>query len=144
MKHKGSISINRCSTNAGYVCRIEINDEVSQSRIIDVELDFKAFGNAVTGLSSQPVTFTIGRPENVGKKRQTKREWILVNDPEVLWYATDENIAKLKGLAAPFEVDGWAAMIEDVFFCHKKTVVVNGETKVAVTFIRYVDLETDK
>lgn len=70
----GQISITRPSSNMDDVnyIRIEVVDDNSRSRFLDMHIDYAAFAQALTGLSYMPVKFTFRNAENVGKYIEKK------------------------------------------------------------------------
>ncbi len=81
----GVISIHRTTTSAGpdYIS-IVIEDKAAGVRVLDIEMSITEFGAAVTGLSAQPITYSLGRPELFGAGREHRELWISADDnPEV-------------------------------------------------------------
>lgn len=133
----GSISISRCTGPHGTTCRIMINDDIAHCRILDLEMSFEAFGNAITGLGEQPAKVTMHPTDNIGKKHEHKRETIRFTATDSMWHKTDENIAVLKEALKPYEIDGWQARIKDAFNHHLYFRSGNTVT-VTIVFDRWV------
>lgn len=139
----GGISISRCTSTKGMVCRIEVNDELSNCRILDLELNFESLGNAMTGLAEQPVRFRLyAKSSRIGKRYEHKRERVKIPDPRHLWTKTDENVAILKEVLKPYEVDGWEARIDDAFNQHCYGKQTDDGFEVTIVFNRWVDKAT--
>lgn len=102
---------------------IEVTDETSGIRFLEVGMTLEAFAQAVTGLSHQPCEIELRGIENVGKVRELKTEVVPFN------YSSDKPAA-----LAPFEVDGWKGYAGDLGNPHK---VADGGYR--VSFTRYVD-----
>ena len=130
MKVKATISIHRFSGSSSGIS-ITLRDEVSGCEFFRGEMNAEDFGNAVTGLSEQPIEGNLATA-NVNKKREVKEEVV----PYQNGYQSDQKEAKRKQEAlAPFEVDGWRGRKDDLGNQHRGTG--NGYR---VTFIRFVDI----
>lgn len=128
-KHKGNISISRWSSNREPYSGISITieDESSGTTVLDLDMTPEAFGNAVTGLSSQPCEFDF-HGENIGKIREQKTEY-------VRWYDPGKTNSKQDALA-PFEIDGWKGRESDLGNHHRRDPI---SQKYSVNFTRFVD-----
>lgn len=135
----GNISINRCSGTDGYVCRIEINDGSSSCRIIEMELSFEALGQAITGLSFQPVKFNLYGSDHIGKKHEYKTELVKIQRDIIGWKPDEDSLAKLSEALKPYEVDGWKARIDDAFNHHLTRLTDDGCVEVTMGFDRWVE-----
>lgn len=129
MKLKGIINISRrTGGNTDARIGIEIIDELSRTRFLDIEMSSEAFGNAITGLAFQECVFE-HRPEFVGMVRELKIEIVKRSKCE---FKEREKSASKDLL--PHESDGWKGSVSDLLN-HR-----NGseETGYRVGFIRYV------
>ena len=133
MKHAGKITITRQSrTTCGDSVCIELTDESSGTRVVEVEMTVENFGNAITNLALQPCEFQWYPEAPVGKVRETKTE--IIQMPEGASYAKDRE-ALAKAAIAPFEVDGWVGYWRDALNHHRHT----DGTMYSVGFHRFVD-----
>lgn len=137
-KVRGRISINRTTGGEkGHYITLEIKDESSRCRIIEVEIDMDVFGPLVTGASEQPceVQVYLGCP--LGKVRELKTEYIPRPDCS---YQNKKEVGKV--VLAPYEVDDWIGYVADLFNNHKRqsgTLDDPNYGKQAVSFHRFVD-----
>jgi len=126
---KGNISIGRVTSNVeeNYI-GIRIEDELSGINLLEIKISYEAFGNAVTGLSSQDIEYTLGRFDLAGKKREVKTENIMF-----LPNKTDKDI---RDCISCFEINGWKGRDEDAKNHHNRM----GQDIYKVTFVRWVDV----
>ncbi len=136
----GSISIHRMSTEDGHVCNIEIEDRDSRTKILSATLSFDALGNAITGLSSQDIEYTLGEHlERAGKTHYYKVEpVILYGRAGVFWNDTPENRRVLQDWLREYEKDGWRARFEDGFNSRKTTIANGHDLVIQMGFDRWV------
>lgn len=132
-KMKGSVSTNRPrgSGNPEYA-QIDVNDELSGTRVLTVRIPLKDFAEALFGLAHVECEFDLN-PDLVGKKCEHKQEMVPIEDG--LRYADRSSPLAAKALA-PFEVDGWKGRVDDLFNPHRR-----GGNSARVTFVRYVEVE---
>lgn len=121
---KGNITISRVQGGSDDYINIQIEDEVSRTRFLEVQLTPETLGLALTGLAAQDCEFKTRNLERVGLKRQTKQ--VEISRPE--------NNKELDLLLKPLEINGWVANYDDAYNDHRWT----DNDKVSVTFIRYV------
>jgi hypothetical protein len=135
VKLQGSITICKSmSTTDGDRIRIEIRDELSRARFVELIMSVTDFGYAITGLSERPCNIDVRGLSVLGKRREHKTELISVPDGVSLY--KDTFMDWLGKAVLPHEVDGWKA--EPERNAHR---MKNG--KYSVIFIRYVDVEED-
>lgn len=130
---KGKISISRYTSNSGPGINITIEDDLSGTTIVDLDMSIADFGDAVTGHGHVDCEFVL-RTKHVGKLREHKTLVIEIENP--YRHRTPEEAAVI---LAPYEVDGWMGHKQDLGNGHR--IVKNGKG-VQVTFVRYVDPET--
>jgi len=130
---KGKITISRvqCSHEDDYV-GIQITDEISGTRFVQIKLDLKAFANAITGFAMQSCEFETNKLERIGTKREHKVEF--VPRPKLQQEAKAAK-KELDIILSHLEVDGWEATRGDAYNHHRWS----GDEMVSVGFIRYVD-----
>lgn len=108
--------------------RIEIIDELSGTRFLDLEMSPATFSLATVGsLGFADCEFEL-YPEKVGKTREHKTELVPLNRE----YTEDEKAVAL----AKFEIDGWQAYQKDIGNHHKRSKDGKGWH---VNFTRWVD-----
>lgn len=137
---KGKISISRWTSNVEPYTGIgiDVEDEMSGTRILRVEMTIEAFGQAITGLGSCPCEFQLST-KHAGKRREVKEEIVLY--PRY----TKKDEREINAALAPHEVDGWYGRNGDVGNMHRYVSGKSTETHDAfmVTFIRFVDTEAE-
>jgi hypothetical protein len=134
-KAKGKITISRWSGGArGGGISIELTDETSGTRFLNVEMSIEDFGGAITGMSYMDCEFGL-RAQNVGKIRESKSMVIPFKNTDYKKREEDE-ITSL----APFEVDGWRGSHGDLGNHHRSAWVdADGWHCYRVNFTRFVD-----
>lgn len=133
---KGNISVIRYSSTS--TMKIELQDEVSGLRFLEVELAASDLMLACTGLAGLPCEFELRYLESVGKRREYKEE--IVPIPTLGASVTDESISKA---FEPFEVDGWKGSQIDARN-HHRFVEYKGEYSLyRVGFTRFIDSSTE-
>lgn len=142
-KLTGKISIARTRNDAIW---IRVEDEISQMRVIEVEMTPEVFGNVVTGLGYQPCEFDFNDSGLVGMKAENKTE-IVTLPPGESPYGMSEG--REREILSPYCVDGWRPRWGDLSNGHnivrpKKGEKDDGVTRMAVVFFRHVDPMTGK
>ncbi len=122
---KGQMSINRVSSNPSFI-RLEIEDDVSGTRFLQVGISLENFARMLTGSNYLDCDFEL-HTQNVGRTRESKTEIVPLEDK---YFATDEQRHKA---LAPFEVDGWKARSDDISNHHNYT-----DKGIRVVFTRFV------
>lgn len=138
MKFKGKLGISRvtCSDGNDYM-NITITDNESHIQIVDVEVDIVEFANAITGQSYRDCEFELRGVANVGKKREQKSQKIKIPRAD---YTNKQWRKDMAEAAAPFEIDGWKAQIED-YNGYRSTHPEDHDDRTVlytVSFIRFV------
>lgn len=130
---KGKITISRvqCSHEDDYIC-IQVIDEVSETRFVEVKLTPETFANVITGLAFQDCEFKTRDLNRIGLFREYKTEKI--HRPKK-YKSTDGAKVELDSILEPFEIDGWLATRDDAYNNHRWAE----DYKVKVGFTRYVD-----
>lgn len=128
----GRITINRTQSSHDVdAIHIQIVDELSGIRVLDLTMSVEALGYALTGLALQPCRFDLYGTELVGKGRQHKSEPLFFQMPP-----TFEQVVEA---AKDYEADGWkcsqykGSHIEGKWNKERTVYTVN------VPFVRYVD-----
>lgn len=128
------LSIVRKSNN-GIV--IEISDDASRLRMIEIKVTPEQFALALTGMSEVPCEGTFNDSGKVGMNRENKQELIFLPDS-----AMDGSPAI--AACVPFEVDGWLAHYDDMRNSNRIDKA-SGDSRdgvpgrwYRVTFVRYV------
>lgn len=137
----GKISISRITSNIEEVdyLTLQLKDESSRVRFLEVRIPFTSFVMALTGMMEEPITFYLYHTEHIGKVRETKEETVLVPRHT---YADRETIARLA--LEPYEVDGWVGYLPDALNHTHRTVERAPEgNRMRVSFHRYVDPPTE-
>lgn len=132
----GDLSITRLSTDT---VSIQVNDEVSGTRVIDVRVPVEDFARALMGLNGVGCTFSL-LSRVVGKRRELKELFVVVPD-------SGFNKESRKRVAAeavrPFEVDGWKASLDDALNHHRVVRWEDNGKVVRVRFTRFVEETND-
>ena len=134
IKFDGRISIGRVFGGPEDEVRIEIEDNTSSTRVLDLRMNFENFAKAMLGQSSMPAEgFLYSGP--VGYKLEVKQE----NVPSYKrGYAfPDDRKSLAKAHLETYEIDGWHAYYDDLFNGHR----IHGD-KTTVSFHRWVHPET--
>lgn len=136
-KLKGKLSISRVTSNVenDYI-EIQLEDENSRSRLIEIMVDFESFAKALTGLCYQPCSYqVVDIFDLLGKKHECKT--VPIEYPEL--HNRDGLFKDLRELMVkPYEIDGWVADRHEGFNGHK----LKGG-KYNFIFRRYVDVSDD-
>ena len=128
---KGNISIHRYQSNEEphHGVHIELKDESSGVRVVDIDLTIEQFGNAVSGLGYTDCLFELGFVSYVGKVREHKIEKI------IRWFGYGEiRNEDLEKVLKDYEIDGWKANRADFKNHHR----YNDDHTISVSFVRYV------
>lgn len=118
----GVANIHRVQTSrGGMFVQLELEDEISGIRFLEVTFSLTAFASAMMGQSSQGVEFTLAGMDRLGMKRENKTELVPFDRTK---YAGDDKEGSPRWFAAqkalaPFEVDGWVANMSDMFNWHR-------------------------
>jgi hypothetical protein len=134
MKLKGHLQISHYFGTD--IFRIEVEDDSSGIKFLEVELDAKTLMLALTAQYSE-CEFELRGVEHVGKTRETKKV-VVALEQDVRYDTTDE---EKRALLAPYEVDGWIGHARDLGNHHNLCRVNNDKGTVAyeVGFHRFVD-----
>lgn len=129
----GLISIMRVqsSRDDDYIS-IEVEDDSSGVRFLEIKLSMHGFAKIITGLSSQNCEITTMRLNLLGSIAENKTEII----PRLKGDARDDK-AVAKHLKI-YEINGWTARRSDVSNPHRWV----GKDEVTVVFFRNVDAKT--
>ena len=135
MKYKGKLHIGRISGSREYVT-IELTDEISSTRVFEIELSLEAFGDAVTGRGQVPCIFEVN-DSRVGWKPEYKEE--IVELKSDLFKREDREEAAKKALKE-FEKDGWVGRLDDALnhHCRVGSSKTGSGSLYRVHFYRYV------
>ena len=108
---KGRINIARTSSNRDnpVPIRIEITDETSRVRFLDVRLSLEALALALTGMGEVECVFELHGVDKVGMVAESKTEVIKHDAP---WGDAKKKLSLKKAIEA-LEVDGWHARTGD-------------------------------
>lgn len=129
--------------------RVEIEDEVSHTLVLEFKLTLEDYAKLLTGLSHVPGRMNWYGGERVGWKHEVKSVIVpFKTDGIADWYRmTDEERhaqPSVKAALAPFEVDGWIARVDDLFNS-KRTVrdKISNRERVGqtVSFVRWLKPE---
>jgi hypothetical protein len=126
---KITISRTRVNVNDDAPLRIEVVDEDSRVRAIEIRMSLSNFAEAVLGMGYVDCVFEFNDTGNVGKLREHKTELVPWKDHE---YANRDKAARKA--VSEFEVDGWTGYDRDYLNHHNRT-----GNKVRVTFERWVE-----
>lgn len=125
---KGKISITRNSNNT---ISIEVEDTLSSTSFLNVNMTLENFALAITNLSYIDCDFDLRGMSYIGKKLEVKKEIVDLVD------TTYDNFnERIKSLVKPYEVDGWE--VEEYCLHSWNNHLVNNN-KYTVTFRRYVN-----
>lgn len=129
---KGTISVLRYSSTS--TMKIELRDESSGVRFLEVELTAEDLMLAISGRSEMDCQFELKYLETVGKLREHKEE--IVPIPTMGVFVTAEVVTKA---LEPFEIDGWKARREDAKNHHRFVEYKAEYSLYRVSFTRFVD-----
>ena len=141
---QGKISITVPSSNTPdnrKFVRVEMCDELSGSRFLDISIPIDTWTLATVGnLSYCNCEFEL-HPDYVGMRNEHKSEIVYV-EKQRSYSRADQRLAELEALKE-WEVDGWSARAGDISNHHRRKVDLSTETHDAyeVTFFRYVEQE---
>ncbi len=118
----GVANIHRIQTSrGGMFVQVELEDEISGTRFLEVTFSLTAFASAMMGQSSQGCEFVLAGMDRLGMKRENKTELVPFDRSKVSggdkegspgWFAAQAALA-------PFEVDGWGGNMSDMFNWHR-------------------------
>ena len=137
---EGAISIGRTSggpNEDATPVRIEITDELSRTRVIDIRMSLEAFADALMGHGFRPCSITFNDTGTVGMKGENKTELV----PFDMYGGSRSDEERIKKALAPFEVEGWRARSSDMTNGHCSTTK-DGKRHQSVVFFRHVPVES--
>jgi hypothetical protein len=129
---KGNVSIVRRTSNSGEGILIEITDEKSNVRFLQVTMDLVDFAKVITGVGYIPCDFELMGVDKVGMVFEHKKVNIPVSTHK---HFTEEELDELVG---PLEVGGWVARRDSVNN-HHNWVTQKDKKYVSVSFGRWVE-----
>jgi hypothetical protein len=134
---KGKITIGKYISNYENPTpvHIEIEDDKSTVRIVEVEMSLEDFADAVLGHGYKDCIFKIKNVDKLGKEFQHKNE--VINNPYNFKEATEE---QYKELLKPYEVDGWVGNWEGFTNYHN---AVKRTNNYQIHFARWVKTEEE-
>jgi len=140
-KLKGSLSIGRTSGGSAisekHPVRIEVTDELSHCRVIEIRLSISDFADALFGRGYTPCHVELNTSNVIGMKAENKTELV----PFDMYHGrSPELIAKV---LKPFEVDGWRAREGDMLNGHC-SVQDKGKRYQRVVFFRHVPADSQE
>ena len=144
-KHRGGLSIARFTDSRGPSgVIIELDDEVSGTRVLSARISLAEFAEALTGRGNCSITFELW-PQFVGWAREVKEEIVHTAEPLYSAGRTRIHAAQRKALA-PFEVDGWLARDMDIGNQHRRERDLDrdGLKAYRVIFIRFIEPPKDE
>jgi len=144
-KHQGGLSIARFTDSRGPSgIIIELDDEVSGTRVLSARISLADFAEAVTGKSNAPIIFDLW-PQFVGWKREVKEEIVHIAKPGYSAGRPTIHAAQRKALA-PFEVDGWQSRGMDIDNQHRREHDLDRDGLAAyrVVFVRFIEPPKDE
>ena len=103
---KAAITICRSYGSGEDEIRISIEDNDSLVQFIEIRMTPEQFGNAITGLSHIKVDAEVRGLHLVGKKRERREEFVVVDLPT---YSKEDMEPIILEAATPLETDGWKA-----------------------------------
>lgn len=135
---KGKFSLHRVNSNADKYLpvRIELEDDASSCRVIQVEISLEDFAEAMLGHGFRDCRFTYYDPP-LGKTREYKT--VVLSVPSaVQWKGRGEKRSDGKEYMRPYEVDGWVGSTYDFQNGHNWGRSEDGVSPVRVNFTRFV------
>jgi len=130
MKGKITISSPTCG-NSDKCVQIQIKDQASRIRFVDVKISYETFARALMGLSEQSCDLTVRGIDHVGKNKIT----------EPFSFQVDADIFKRKDLAIKRceELDLMGCWIYSKYFDSQSSFTINerGETIAHTTRYRF-------
>lgn len=105
---KGSIRVGNIQSNIedNYV-QIEVTDELSDARFLQVKISYEQYGKMIAGNGEVECEFEL-RPKVVGMERQTKT--VMIPVPNYAKIPPEQFAEVIK----PYEVDGWKVSTYDL------------------------------
>jgi len=134
MKHEASLSISRVH-NSGcedYIA-LRIEDDDAHIQFVELEIPFKAFSEALTGLSSRPCLMVVRGLDKVGKKQEMIHPFNF-ELPEDAEYRDKESARTALSSACP---KGWTG--SDYFGSQSSFFEEDGKQFASTTLRRWVD-----
>ena len=137
MEFEGKLTISRVTGGKSYIS-IQLDDKNSRTRVVDIKVSPEIFGEIITGLSYQSVSYKVYcNSDKFGKNMENKVERVVVDCGNI--YDNDELIPALKRVIPDYEIDGWEANINDSLSRqNSKGTDGNGKKYVNVYFRRWV------
>jgi hypothetical protein len=137
-KLSGRISISRISDLHGEFIRIALEDETSGVPFLEVGMSLENMAQAVTGRGYVPCEFVLRGTELLGLRKEVKKE--LVSIPNLTGMSEENRVRTIKDHFAPFETEGWAGRVSDVFNWNNRVRGDEFMETFNVTFVRYVEM----
>ena len=134
-KLSGKITICKTLGRDDKPINIDINDEISGCRLVNIRMSLEDFADALTGRGWVPVEMEVNLDGPIGMKAENKTEIVPFN----CFSKDSESEKAISKALKPFEVDGWRARREDMTNGHWRT-----DQGQRVVFFRHVDPETGK
>lgn len=136
---KASIHVGRVfGHNVTHPVVIEIGDDLSGTRILDVEMTLEQYGDLVSGSGTVECSVDLYNCDKVGKRVESKTEFVPFSWAG--WHGKDAALKKAAAkAAAPFLIDGWESYRESDFSNHHCSTERKGIKGQNVVFWRYVD-----
>jgi hypothetical protein len=134
IKFDGRLSIGRIFGGSSDEVKIEIEDNTSSTRVLDLRMNFENFAKAMLGQSSMPAEGSLYSGPT-GYKLEVKTE--NVTSLASLYTKDQDRKSTAKDYLKEYEVDGWRASYDDLFNHHR----MHGGTT-SVGFYRWVHPET--
>jgi len=119
---------------------IRIEDKLSHSLILELEIEPALFALALTGRAVQDSVTRYYDDAPIGKRREHKLEFVQprpghVDPKDQDWFAA--------AILAPYEKDGWKGRPGDLYNSHLWIENEAGERGCKVSFERYIDIEEE-
>ena len=140
MKLTGRINISRTSGgDESTPIRIEIVDDASHCRVVEVRMTCEGFAEAITGRGHVPCELEFYPEAPIGKIHEHKTEVVMI--PKTSDYSPRSRTKSAKLAMKPLEVDGWTGNVDDFMNHHRHNGGRSTKTHDAynVNFVRYVD-----
>ena len=119
---------------------IFIEDKLSATEILQVEMTMADFGNAITGHGHMPMKFLLQDTSKVGKKHEVKTEKVTFNklyQDGLNGVVTSSEIDRAIG---EYEKDGWIGNKKDYNNHHHFVESDTGKEIYKINFHRWIDL----
>lgn len=132
-KLSGKITISKTMGRDESPVFIQIDDEISGCRFVQINMTLENFAEAMFGRGWIPCSLEVNLDAPIGMKAEHKEEIVPFN----CWSSGKNQEDAISKALSPFEIDGWSARRSDMTNGHCRA----GDKGQRVVFFRHVDPE---